>query len=198
MKIISLKRGFEADHSSSSYEFFALNPLTPDQRKAIQKLTGKSLRGRRLALKYMGEWQDIPLNWASKLLSLGYDIMVSESYDWWSIDLALSYDPDLYAQLEPYQCEAENGFEVEPVGEQMVLHFRMQLDYGVAYDEMGSNPFKGLANLFEQVRTELLSGDLSAAWAIYDTYGYGDEETPEPVEPLSASGETLLNIMESY
>jgi hypothetical protein len=80
----------------------------------------------------------------------------------------------------------------------MILDFGMQLDYSAMYDAFGENPFKGLAGLFKEVREELLTGDLSAAWAMYETYGgYADVE-PDPVEPLSASGETLLNIMENY
>lgn len=44
MRILSVRRGFEADHSSSSYEFFALDKLTPDQRADVQRLTGESGR----------------------------------------------------------------------------------------------------------------------------------------------------------
>jgi len=36
MRIISVRRGFDADPSSSSHEFFALQKLTPDQRAAVQ------------------------------------------------------------------------------------------------------------------------------------------------------------------
>jgi hypothetical protein len=44
MRILSVRRGFEADHSSSTYEFFALDQLTPEQRAAVQELTGRSPR----------------------------------------------------------------------------------------------------------------------------------------------------------
>jgi hypothetical protein len=80
----------------------------------------------------------------------------------------------------------------------MILYFGMQLDYGAAYGEFGEDPFEGLADLFEQVQDELLAGDLSAVWAMYETYGGYDEVEPEPVEPLSASAGTLLNVMQSY
>jgi hypothetical protein len=80
----------------------------------------------------------------------------------------------------------------------MILYFGMQLDYGAAYDAFGEDPFEGLADLFETARGELLAGDLSVAWAMVETYGgYADDEA-EPVEPLSASAGTLLNVMENY
>jgi hypothetical protein len=198
MRILSVRRSFEADHSSSSYEFFAFDPLTPEQRKAVQRLTGESSR-RHLHFHYMGDWQDIPSDWPDKLLTLGYDVLVSESYDWWGVYLSLPHDPALLERLQSYECESDsNGFSVSVTAERMILYFGMQLDYSAVYDEFGEDPFEGLADLFATVQEELLQRDLSAAWAVYETYGgYGDVE-PEPVEPLSPSGETLLNIMENY
>jgi hypothetical protein len=113
--------------------------------------------------------------------------------------LSLSHDPALLERLGQYECDSDgNGFGVRVVGERMILYFGMQLDYGETYDAFGEDVFEGLADLFGTVREELLAGDLSAAWAMYRTYGgYADVE-PEPVKPLSASGRTLLNIMENY
>ncbi len=198
MRILSLRRVFDADHSSSTYEFFALDRLTPEQRAAVQNLTGESAR-RHLRFHYWGEWSDIPSDWPDALLTLGYDILVSESYDWWAVHLSLPYDPALLKRLQQYECESDsNGFDVRVVGERMILYFGMQLDYSAVYDMSGEDPFEGLADLFEAVRDELLAGDLSAVWAMYKTYGGYADIGPEPVKPLSASGRTLLNIMENY
>jgi len=198
MRILSIRRGFEADHSSSSYEFFALDKLTSEQREAVRELTGESAR-RHLRFHYMGDWSDIPSDWPDQLLTMGYEIMVSESYDWWAVHLSLPHDSSLIERLAQYECDSDgNGFDVRAVGKRMILYFGMQLDYGAAYGEFGEDPFEGLADLFEQVRDELLAGDLSAVWAMYETYGGYDDVEPEPVEPLSASAGTLLDIMENY
>lgn len=200
MQILSIKQGLEADHSSSSYQFFAIKPLVAQQRQAVQQLTGESAR-RRLKFHYQGEWRDIPSDWPDKLLALGYDILVSESYDWWSVCLSLPNDPNLEARLAPYKCGAENGFEADVKGERLLLTFNMHLDYGAVFDEFGEDPFKGLARLFTTVRDEILAGNLSAVWAMYETYCVyeeADEDAPRPVEPLSEAGQTLLNIMENY
>lgn len=198
MRILGLRQGFDADHSSSTYEFFALNRLTLKQREAVQDLTGESGR-RHLSFHYMGDWRDIPSDWPDQLLTLGYDILVSESYDWWGVYLSLPRDPVLLEQVQAYECDSDgNGFGTRKIGERMILYFGMQLDYGAAYDEFGEDPFEGLAELFEGVRDELLAGDLSAVWVTYETYGgYADVE-PEPIEPLSPSAKTLLNLMEHY
>jgi len=129
---------------------------------------------------------------------MGYDILVSESYDWWTVCLSLPHDPALAERLQPYLCESDgNGLDVRVVGERLLVSFGMQMDYGAAYDTFGEDAFEGLSELFEAVRDELLAGDLSAAWVAYQTYG-DEEEEAEPVEPLSASGHTLLSIMECY
>jgi hypothetical protein len=147
----------------------------------------------------MGDWKDIPSDWPDKLLTLGYDILVSESYDWWSVYLSLPHDPALLVRLELYQCDSDgNGFSTRLLDEKMILYFGMQLDYGALYDMSGENPFKGLMSLFETVREELLAGDLSAVWAMYKTYGAYEDSEPDSIEPLSASGKALLNIMENY
>jgi len=197
MRILSQRKGFDADHSSSSYEFFALNRLTPEQHAAVQDLTDESPH-RHLRFHYGGD-RGIPDGWTDKLLTLGYDVMVSESYDWWEVYLSLSQDPALLECLRQYECESDgNGFDVRVAGDRMILYFGMQLDYGAAYDAFGEDAFEGLADLLEAVRKELLAGDVSAPWAMFQTYGgYGDIE-PEPVEPLSENAGTLLNIMESY
>jgi hypothetical protein len=198
MRILSLRRGFEADHSSSTYEFFALDRLTPEQRAAVRELTGESPR-RHLSFQYMGDWSDIPHGWTDKLLTLGYDVLVTESYDWWGVYLSLPHDPALLERLLPYECDSDgNGFDVHTVGERTILHFGMQLDYSAAYSAFGEDPFEGLADLFEAVRGNLLAGDLSAVWAMYKTYGAYEDAEPEPVEPLSESAHTLLHVMECY
>jgi hypothetical protein len=43
MKILSIRRGFQADHSSTSYEFFAVEkPLNRSQREAVSDLSSRA------------------------------------------------------------------------------------------------------------------------------------------------------------
>jgi hypothetical protein len=66
------------------------------------------------------------------------------------------------------------------------------------YDLSGQDPFKGLTDLFKSVRDELLAGDLRAVWAMCETYGGYEENEPDPVESLSDSGDTQLDIRELH
>jgi hypothetical protein len=197
MRILSIRRAFDADHSSSSYEFFSFDRLTEEQRAAVRALTGESGR-RHLSFHYVGDWRDIPDDWPDRLLTMGYDVMVSESYDWWSACLSLPHNPTLTERLQPYLCEYDgNGLFMRAVDERLLVSFGMQMDYDALYAAFGEDTFEGLSDLFETIRDELLAGDVSAAWATYRLYGDGEEE-PDPVKPLSASGRTLSSIMERY
>ncbi len=143
MRILSVRRSYQADHSSSSYEFFALDRLTSEQREAVQSLTGESPR-RHLRFHYMGDWQDIPADWPDKLLTLGYDVLVSESYDWWAVHLSLPHDPALLGRLQMYECQSDgNGFNASVASGRMILYFGMQLDYGCSIWRMGRRHFRG-------------------------------------------------------
>ncbi|MFN2153802.1 MAG: hypothetical protein ACK2VA_11300 [Anaerolineae bacterium] len=199
MRILSIRRSYDADHSSSSYEFFAFDRLTDEQRSAVRKLTGESARCH-LRFHYMGDWSDIPSGWPDKLLTMGYDVLVSESYDWWDVCLSLPDDPALRKRLQPYLCQSDTGsLYLQMVGDRMLANFGMHLDYDAAFGAFGQDMFEGLAELFEQVRDELLSGNLGAAWVLYQACGGRDEEEgPQPVESLSSSARTLQRIVDNY
>jgi len=197
MKIISCCTGYATDHSSSTYEFYSLGRLTTEQKEAVERLTGQRPRGRNIGFHYWGDLQDIPSNWIEELLSDPYDIMVSESYDWWSTKMSLPYDEDLLTKLGGYECDYDGcGFWVQHVDGKMLLSFRYQLEYGAAFDALGQKPFRGLADLFEEIRDQILAGDFSALQVINECYGgYADELEEEESGPLSESAETLRYIL---
>jgi hypothetical protein len=197
MKILSYCTGYATDHSSSTYEFYSLDRLTKEQKETVERLTGQRPRGRNIGFQYWGDFQDIPSGWVEKLLSDSYDIMVSESYDWWSTRMSLSYDEDLLAKLGCYECEYDGcGFWVQRVDDKMLLSFGYQLEYGAAFDTLGEKPFRGLADLFEEIRDEILAGDFSALRAIHECYGgYADELEEGESGPLSETAETLRDIL---
>ncbi|PIV52650.1 MAG: hypothetical protein COS17_08155, partial [Elusimicrobia bacterium CG02_land_8_20_14_3_00_37_13] len=85
MRILSIRKGFQADHSSTSYEFFAIDkPLTRSERENVAKLSSRARpTKRRVSFIYHGDWNDLPGGW-EQLMEKYYDVMYSESYDWWT------------------------------------------------------------------------------------------------------------------
>jgi len=189
--------GYATDHSSSTYEFYSLDRLTKEQKETVERLTGQQPRGRNIGFHYWGDFQDIPSNWIEELLSAPYDIMVSESYDWWSTKMSLPYDEDLLTKLVRYGCDYDGcGFWVRRVDDNMLLSFGYQLEYGAAFGALGEKPFRGLADLFEGIRDEILADDFSTLRVIHERYGgYADELEEEESGPLSESAETLRDIL---
>jgi len=189
-----MRRTLESDHSSSSYEFYASRSLSDAEKKAVKRLSGKTARGRKLEIQYMGE-REIDYSVENKLLAKYYDIEVSESYDWWTSRVALDYDEQLWEGLK--RCEDRGdedlGVDVEKKGDRIIVSFYYAMDYGAAFSAFGEDPFEGLADLFEGIREDILAGDFSALVAI-GTF-YDAEIECKKGGKLSKNARTLKRIL---
>ena len=65
MKILSVRRGFASDHSSTSYEFLAVDkPLGKGERAEVSKLSSRvNPTSRRADFIYHADGYDIPGGW---------------------------------------------------------------------------------------------------------------------------------------
>jgi hypothetical protein len=105
----------------------------------------------------MSNFSTIAAKYEQMAITLGYDVLVSESYDWWAVYLSLPQGPALLERLRIYECRSDgNGFNVNVASGRMILYFGMQMDYDSVYGEWGEDTFEGLADLFATVRDELL------------------------------------------
>ena len=104
MKILSIRKGFQGDHSSTSYEFFAVDK--PLSRTECQKVASLSSRAsptkRKVSFIYHGDWSDLPGGW-EPLMEKYYDVMYSESYDWWSLAMAFNTDQKAIEKIKKYE-----------------------------------------------------------------------------------------------
>ena len=89
MKIISVHQGFARDHSSTSYQFLAVDkPLSEKARRDVSSLSRRANPTQRhVSFIYHAEGYDIPGGW-EKLMRDYYDVMYSESYGWWIFAMA--------------------------------------------------------------------------------------------------------------
>jgi hypothetical protein len=201
MRILSIKHHLSADHSSSTYHFIAADKLTAEERKFVGDLTGKQPRGRGLNFHYFGDWHDIPWEWTKKLLSGPYDVMVGESYDHWQAELTLPYDKALHDRILHYECPSdEDGFEVDRLQKRTHCMINFHVDYGADFFDYDEDAVKQIAELFVDIRDDILGGDLSALRVIYEMYGaahddQGRRETADDKGPLSENTVSLKSFL---
>lgn len=211
MKILSVRRGLLADHSSTSYEFLAVDkPLGARARAAVARLSSRARpTRRRVRFIYHADGYDIPGGW-EPLLFKHYDVMYSESYDWWT--LAVAFDTDnkaLLSKLTRYAFVGADdmGVQVRRKKGRALVTIRCRLDTGVwdpsgwddPYDdeegEEGDDEVDGVAvatgnsllHLLARVRSCLMRGWFEPLYAVWQEYGEEDDEDettgPAPPKP---------------
>ncbi|MBU0608226.1 MAG: hypothetical protein KKI08_10070 [Armatimonadetes bacterium] len=124
MKIISVRQGFASDHSSTSYEFLAVDkPLGAEDRANVASLSSRAdPTKRRVSFIYHADGYDIPGGY-EPLLEHYYDVMYSESYGWWALGVAFNAPPAQHAALGEYEFYGWNdlGVTVTSSGERVIV-----------------------------------------------------------------------------
>ena len=125
MRILRVRRGFQADHSSSSYLFYAVDhPVSAEGRAVARRYSSRAeVHDRTVRYQKWGE-SDLNSHAYKALLGEHYDVMVSESYDWWTLMIALPKTPQTQALLAPFTDARgydDQGVEVEDYGKRLVV-----------------------------------------------------------------------------
>jgi len=200
MRILRVRRGFQADHSSSSYLFYAVDqPVSAEGRAIAHRYSSRAeVHDRTVRYHKWGE-SGLDSRAYESLLGAHYDVMVSESYDWWTLMLALPKTPQMQALLAPF-TEArgydDQGVEIEDYGKRLVVVIYCAFEgngVGFAGDD-NEDALETLVDLLVKIRAELKSGDTSFLEAVVSFYG-GDEldedDDERPTTPPTAALETL-------
>jgi hypothetical protein len=196
MKIISLREGYQPDHSSSSYQFYTTKRLSAEEREEIQQLTDEKPGARKLSITYWGE-RGIALGVESELLVKYFDVEISESYDWWTARVAFDYDEKLWKELKLYEGQGyeDLGVSIEKIDSRIIISFYFMVDYGIAFSAFEDDLFDGLQELFQEIRDELIAGDVSALRVICEFYDAEVEATWDKDTPISKNAEILRDIL---
>ena len=216
MKILSVRRGFASDHSSTSYEFLTVDkPLGKKERAEISKLSSRvHPTARRANFIYHVDGYDIPGGW-QKLMEQYYDVMYSESYDWWTLAIAFKASPGQYEKLLPYEfSDADDlGVDISKKEDRIIVTISCRIELGMSYsdqygdyyeDEDNKDEESGgietddeLLNVLVQIRKQLINGDYRALYAVWEKYGDEDDEEPSPKPRERKTGKEIINNFES-
>lgn len=220
MKIIAVHKGFACDHSSTSYEFLAVDkPLDQKARRDVASLSSRANpTERRVSFIYHADGYDIPGGWG-KLMRQYYDVMYSESYGWWTFAMAFDAPTEQQEALEQYEFSGadELGVSVSCEGSRVTVAINGRADagspyglengyedYGYDFDEEGeedeygepddsaSEPGDGLLDLLTRVREQLIEGDYRALYAVWKVYGWEGEEEAPSLPPDTEEGEDVV------
>ena len=211
MKILSVRRGFASDHSSTSYEFLSVDkPLNKIERSEVSRLSSRvNSTARRANFVYHVDGYDIPGGW-EKLMDKYYDVMYREDYDWWTLALAWNAKPDQYDELRHFEFEGEHegtGMDIALSNDKrritVSIHCILDatnLEYGGYDDENESDLFEtddDLLNLLTQIRQQLIGGDYRTLYAVWEKYGDVKDELAPPKPKTTKAGEETVNNFKS-
>jgi hypothetical protein len=195
MKIISIRNGFTADHSSTSYEFLAIDrSLDADARADVAKLSRRAEpTERQVSFSYHMDGYDIPGGWES-LMTQYYDVMVSESYDWWTFAIAFNALPEQREAVAQYAFRgAEDlGVDIAMTDDRVIVSIHAYLDSEALYNlpgrrrRGGGDPMEALLQVLSDIRQQLIAGDYRALYAVWEEYGYEEKAAEEDEEEWEA------------
>ncbi len=214
MKILSVRRGFTSDHSSTSYEFLAVDrPLSAGARAHVRGLSSRVRPTRRRAhFTYNVDGYDIPGGW-EPLMRDYYDVMYSESYDWWTLAMAFDAPEEQQKEIARYEFYGVDDLGVRVLTEggrvTVTLHCRLKAGAVASllegpYEEEWEEEEEGEETTFEtddallqllvEVRRQLRSRDYRALYAVWEVYGDPEAEESErpPAPPKKRSGTKVV------
>jgi len=219
MKIIAVHRGFACDHSSTSYEFLAIDkPLDEEARDDVASLSSRAHpTQRRVSFEYHADGYDIPGGWEN-LMRQYYDVMYSESYGWWTLAMAFDAPEEQQEALGQYEFSGVDdlGVSVRRHDSRVTVAIHCHADhaslyefedgyedYGYGYgfedEEDEEDPAggslesgDGLLDLLSRVRQQLIEADYRALYAVWEVYGDGDEEDAPPRPPDADEGRDVV------
>ncbi|NLC55463.1 MAG: hypothetical protein GX774_01325 [Armatimonadetes bacterium] len=214
MKVISVSQGFTSDHSSTSYEFLAVDkPLSKEARSRVASLSRRANpTRRRVSFIYHVDGYDIPGGW-KPLMRDYYDVMYSESYDRWNLVMAFNAPKEQQEALAAYGFDNEDGYgvQVTTFDSRVIVSVNCSLASDAisyleeSYEESEEKEEGAtlevedeLLNLLIQVRQQLMRGDYRTLYAVWEMYGWeeGEDEeeewAPPPVPPDRPEGRATV------
>jgi len=191
MLILRRRIGFQADHSSSSYLFYAAErPVSAVGQKIAHRYSSRAEVSDRFA-RYQ-KWGDSELSDIAykALLSKHYDVMVSESYDWWAFMIAVPKIPALKAALAKFRDARggdDLGVDIENYGSRIgiSIYCRLSVD-GPAFDFSEDGVFEPLVRRLTKIRQEIIKGNLSFLEAVASFYHADIDQETDPAKSRGA------------
>jgi hypothetical protein len=201
MRILRQRHGFQADHSSSSYLFYAVDhPVSAKGQQIAHRFSSRA-EVDESTVRYQ-KWGESELDWSAykALLSEHYDVMASESYDWWTLMIAVPKTDQTEELLAPFQDARgydDLGVEVADYGRRLVVVIYCMFDYGGPAFQSGEDTLEELVELLVEIRREILQGNVSFLQAVASMYGAGEDEEEEEADETAPPPAPAIRLAEN-
>lgn len=219
MKIISERKGFQADHSSTSYEFLAIDrKLGKQEKAAVSNLSSRANpTSSRVSFIYNGDYSNLPGGW-EPLMAKYYDAMYSESYDWWTLAVAFHADKKIIEKVKSYAFTGtdDSGVNVNEEEGRVTISIYCRLDASSLYacshgkyseyddeEEDGGEQVIScrdpLLKLLAVNREYLKKGDCRLLYGVWLEYGdQDDDESAPPEEEMTNLPSPIKNLLSMF
>lgn len=195
MKILSIKQGFECDHSSVNYQFVSEGKISL-QIKSLLKRSGVKFKVRKntVSIHLLGE-RYLSSKVQDKLLTrFDIPLLIYEDYDWWNFILMFDFDEGVFHKLKKYEAGTEYTVHVTKKGNKIEVWITTLLDYDQTI-RGGMDIFKTLRELFLKIRGMMLDGNFEPMDILFT---YCSEEDLSKVSPSTEVGKTLKSYLATY
>jgi hypothetical protein len=200
MRILRVRRGFQADHSSSSYLFYAVDHPVSAAGQAIANRYSSSAEVDESYARYV-KWgeRELALEAFQALLDEHYDVMAEESYSWWTLMIAVPKTPEMkevLARFRDARGDNDQGIDVVEYRKRMAVTVYCQfVDEGVDFldGDYDSDLHEVLVELLAKVRADLLAGNtafLSAVAEFYHAFDEDEEDDEDEDEPSDSGNDS--------
>jgi hypothetical protein len=193
MRILRIRPGFQADHSSSSYLFYAVDgEVSAEGQRVAHRFSSRAEVAEQYARYQKWGESELSSDAYAALLGKHYDVMASESYESWTLMIAVPRTPQLEKLLQPFHDLDDGEFvrlDVHRYGQRLAIEVFCEFDYdGPLFSRHDEDELEELVELLAVIRAEILQGDVSFLQAVAEFYTAGaeDEEENEQVEEKPA------------
>lgn len=192
MKILSVKQGFECDHSAVNYQFVSEGKIS-NQIKSLLKRRGVEFKVRKntVSIRFLGERHLSSRVQDEFLTRFDIPLLIYEDYDWWNFILMFDFDEELFNKLQKYEAGAEHTIYATKKGNKIEVWITVHLDYDQTIKE-GMDLFKTLRELFLKIRGMILKGNFEPMDILFT---YCSEDDLSKVFPATKVGETLKSYL---
>jgi hypothetical protein len=183
MRILRIRPGFQADHSSSSYLFYAIDgSVSAAGQRVAHRFSSRAEVDEQFARYHKWGESTLSSDAFPALLGEHFDVMASESYDSWTLMIAVPKTPEMSRLLQPFHDLDDGEFvrlDVHDYGKRLAIEAFCEFDYSGPVFSQYDDPLEELVELLAKIRAEIIQGDISFLQGVAAFYGAGAEGQKE-------------------